>query len=285
MHAPDAEALLAGICADVDADLPRLVFADYLEETGHPANVARAAYIRLQIEDDEVEGDHPERAANRAKLEQLKTQFRDEWDVAWNGRACPVRYERRRGFVDTIRADAGDVQLIDYDEEVWALLPVTRVDVLIRPEQFHSTAAMRPAPEFWARFWNEPTCGRLREVVLSERMSLTREVDFNDYLTTVLRSPTLTGLRKLVVSLTRLDDLGVISLLSQLRFAEFFETLEILDLSHNQLTDQAAHALAAADWPPNFKLLLLGGNRLTPQGLDIVQARFRRDGKRTARVV
>lgn len=43
----DGQTLLKAICADPDNDLPRLVYADYLEENGQPE---RAAFIRLQIE-------------------------------------------------------------------------------------------------------------------------------------------------------------------------------------------------------------------------------------------
>lgn len=46
MH-PDREALIAGIAADPDNDLRRLVFADWLEESGE---AERAEFIRLQVE-------------------------------------------------------------------------------------------------------------------------------------------------------------------------------------------------------------------------------------------
>lgn len=52
---PDWNALLAGVAAHPDADLPRLVAADWLEERGEED---RAAFIRLQCErefDDRVE--------------------------------------------------------------------------------------------------------------------------------------------------------------------------------------------------------------------------------------
>jgi uncharacterized protein (TIGR02996 family) len=44
----DREALLQTILDNPDDDLPRLIFADWLEETGEPSNVARAEFIRLQ---------------------------------------------------------------------------------------------------------------------------------------------------------------------------------------------------------------------------------------------
>jgi uncharacterized protein (TIGR02996 family) len=46
---PDAEALLAAVCADPDDDTPRLVYADWLEEHGDERWRARAAFIREQV--------------------------------------------------------------------------------------------------------------------------------------------------------------------------------------------------------------------------------------------
>ena len=43
-------ALLRGICDELDADLPRLVAADWLEDRGDKASAARAAFIRVQCE-------------------------------------------------------------------------------------------------------------------------------------------------------------------------------------------------------------------------------------------
>ncbi len=43
----DGQLLLKAICADPDADLPRLVYADYLDDKGQPE---RAALVRLQVE-------------------------------------------------------------------------------------------------------------------------------------------------------------------------------------------------------------------------------------------
>ncbi len=44
------DAFIAAIVAEPGDDLPRLIFADHLEESGEPANVARAEFIRVQVE-------------------------------------------------------------------------------------------------------------------------------------------------------------------------------------------------------------------------------------------
>jgi uncharacterized protein (TIGR02996 family) len=60
---PD-EGLLAAICADPDQDAPRLVYADWLEETGREA---RAEFVRLQLRLVELEK-APNRPAGGAQL-------------------------------------------------------------------------------------------------------------------------------------------------------------------------------------------------------------------------
>jgi uncharacterized protein (TIGR02996 family) len=47
---PDADAFLRAILRDLDDATPRLVFADWLEETGDSGNIAWARYIRVQAE-------------------------------------------------------------------------------------------------------------------------------------------------------------------------------------------------------------------------------------------
>ncbi len=48
-------------------DLPRLVFADYLEETGDPHDRARAEFIRLGVELAKLK-DHPDRATREPEI-------------------------------------------------------------------------------------------------------------------------------------------------------------------------------------------------------------------------
>src|SRR5688572_27666976 len=50
MSMNDGNALLASIIANPAEDTPRLMFADYLEETGDRESRDRAAFIRVQIE-------------------------------------------------------------------------------------------------------------------------------------------------------------------------------------------------------------------------------------------
>jgi len=275
MHSADAQALLAGVCADVDADLPRLVFADFLEETGHPANVARAAFIRLQLEYDADARDAPTLVDDRNRMLELKAMFQDEWERAWSVEPCPVKYGHRRGFVDEIVGNLDQALVVG--PILWEDTPVTRFSIVPLMQPIRAPEG-GPCFETCEEFFRQPFLARLRHLRFAQ-------VGPGDLGEDLLRSPTMTGLRTLGFVHAECDDLGLLRLLTVIRNSEFFETLEELDFSDNRLTDQAAHALAAADWPPNFRLLKLDGNRLTAAGYAIVSGRFTRDGQRRARVI
>jgi len=86
---PDWNALLAGIVAHADADLPRLVAADWLDEHGDPE---RAAFIRLQCAreaDDSLE----------LKWTEERFRFSPTGVPLWAEEACPnlVRAEFTAG--------------------------------------------------------------------------------------------------------------------------------------------------------------------------------------------
>ncbi len=87
----DADALLAAVWASPHEDLPRLVYADYIEERGE---AARAEFIRLQIarEAAEAAGDDVSDGAWRREAELLASHRRE-----WVG---PNRGVRGRGDRD-----------------------------------------------------------------------------------------------------------------------------------------------------------------------------------------
>src|SRR3954451_10228135 len=78
---PDAESFIAAVAANPADDLPRLVFADWLDENGDPA---RAGFIR----------DHVRRAKLRPGTDEYKALFRRCADTlktnlpAWIKPAC-----------------------------------------------------------------------------------------------------------------------------------------------------------------------------------------------------
>src|SRR5437764_14875679 len=86
---PDDDAFLRAILAHPDDDLPRLIYADYLDERGDP----RGEFVRLQC--DEARGGDRRRAARVAELE---AAFGAEWAGPLEERFTRLRF--RRGFVE-----------------------------------------------------------------------------------------------------------------------------------------------------------------------------------------
>lgn len=84
MSASDHAAFQRAVAAD-PADLTtRLVYADFLEETGDPAHAARAGFIRAQIEADGLPRNDPRRVELTARAERL---FAAHW-VEWWAPVC-----------------------------------------------------------------------------------------------------------------------------------------------------------------------------------------------------
>jgi uncharacterized protein (TIGR02996 family) len=73
---PNAEAFLQAILAEPEADGPRLVFADWLDENGDPV---RAEFTRVQIALARMPEDDPRRPALVARELELIETLRDRW--------------------------------------------------------------------------------------------------------------------------------------------------------------------------------------------------------------
>src|SRR5262245_2948341 len=117
----DAAAFLRLILADPDADGPRLVFADWLDEHGDPA---RAEFIRLQCAAARLPADDSRLAALRDRAAALLDR------AAWSGPlpGLAAQWEFRRGFPEFVRLEA-KVFLARADE-LFAAVPVRHVEFL-----------------------------------------------------------------------------------------------------------------------------------------------------------
>lgn len=113
----DGDALFAAILARPDEDVPRLAYADWLDEFGDERDRARAELIRVQIEIATV----PEalRASDdlrilelRAREQALLTAHGADWRAPLRGRGGPLQSGEahshfRRGFVEIVWLPAG----------------------------------------------------------------------------------------------------------------------------------------------------------------------------------
>ena len=95
----DDEALVRAVVAHPDDDTPRLVYADWLEETGRPD---RAAFVRAQVDAARAEPWTPARRRATAAAARLLDRHRDDWHPAWAG---GMRVEYARGFVERVVVD------------------------------------------------------------------------------------------------------------------------------------------------------------------------------------
>src|SRR5438552_1092015 len=95
MHS-DHAAFLRAIRAAPDDDLPRLIFADYLDEQGDP----RGEFIRIQIERPRLPRDDPRRAGLKAREDELLHRHGEEWEGPLAAVVSHAVF--RRGFIDDV---------------------------------------------------------------------------------------------------------------------------------------------------------------------------------------
>src|SRR5438874_7243327 len=118
MHPADA-AFLRAIRAAPDDDLPRLIYADYLDERGDP----RGEFIRLQIERPRLPRSDPRRAELKAREDELLRRHREDWE----GPLADVvsRADFRRGFIDYVFVMAE--KFLAHADMLFAWAPITSV--------------------------------------------------------------------------------------------------------------------------------------------------------------
>lgn len=88
----DENALLAAIAAHPLDDTPRLVFADWLDERGDPADVAKAEFIRVQCELAQLPASDPRYPALVKREKALLTDWRKVWTKPLKKYATDVNF-------------------------------------------------------------------------------------------------------------------------------------------------------------------------------------------------
>jgi uncharacterized protein (TIGR02996 family) len=104
----ERERLLAAIIADPDDDLPRWVYADWLEEHGEPAY---AQFIRVQLQLAHSGAADPRRQSWEQQQRELLKQYEDQWLAPLRAIVGVSRGRRsgwwfRRGFVEYVHVPA-----------------------------------------------------------------------------------------------------------------------------------------------------------------------------------
>ena len=222
-------AFLNAILERPDDDLPRLVYADYLDESGDPE---RAEFIRVQIELANSSDEDPRFAALTRRLNELQ-KHRVEWRL-------PIRgiQHFHRGFVESIAVTAD--WLIHSPIEILRAAPIRELRVI-------------NADNFVVDLAQVPGLDRIQSLDLRNNSFGTQGRLARFLELAPLRK--MTGLLLLNNQLWR-DDVEV--LVNSERAAQLLS----LDLSGNAIGNAGAGVLARADRLLGLKILILRSDEL-----------------------
>jgi uncharacterized protein (TIGR02996 family) len=260
------DAFLQEIIADPDSDVPRLVYADYLEENG---NADRAEFIRVQCELAKLGEDDERRFDLEAREQELLQAFGKKWlapSRAW----ASVGWEYRRGFVEHITLTSS--RLAKYADELFRRAPVREV-------------TLRGLPAALTELVNCPQLARICALDVVSGLNYLREA----YCAELASSPYLKNLRTLRFNRTRTGVGGIAVLLATGAFPELtrlelqhhrhrrltdvladlpsLARLRELDLSYNEFGDDGLQALMRSQYLAGPRSLLLASNRISAVGV------------------
>ncbi len=272
------DALRQAVLASPDDDLPRLVFADYLEENGDPD---RAAFIRAQIELAKTPEYEPFAVLCKTRKREWLTgegwvASLPEWSSIIYSATSWIQTPFRRGFGWAIRT----MNPIDLDRELSSFASREPVG-----ELHLGTATL----DQWREFAASPWLTRIRSVALTGISSP------NEPLRCLRESPHTTGITSLRLETTNfpsipiiLEDLFAAPLGKQLTsltmrhgYGSVDETLEGIaqngpvnltefDLYHMGFGPSAARAMVDSGIAKQTEVLRLSGNPLMQAGMAIL---------------
>lgn len=264
----EEQAFLEPILARPRDDGPRLVFADFLEESADPADAARGELIRLQCALARLPAHHPRRPELADREVELLLRHQPAWTEHLTGLFAGCEF--RRGLLDAVSVDAPT--FLSRGEELFRRAPIRRVRLL-------------DAARFLSRLVNCPSLTRVRE------LDLCGSDLGNGGLNVLLRSPFLTAVESLDLSFNGLCDAGVrllarattlpklrelylnlngqVSGLGVATLAEspYLAGLRVLDISGNDVGDAGAKALAESRYLTKLHTVRLFANHVGDAGV------------------
>lgn len=239
----DRDALLRAIAANPDEDTPRLVYADLLDEIGGEVNLARARFIRLQI--DLVQNPGRSWFANSDRLSEvarLAGLFADRWLKELPGWARGRAQQQRlrsddfsRGFLTTLLIKPK--VFARQGNELFDVAPITRLVASNVTKRTDLTA-----------FLSSPLLLHIR--------SLSMPSSAGDLVASIIQTSwrALARVEELDLSNSRLTDVGAISLAQA-----SLPNLRVLTVRANLLTQTGATRLLSTRNLPKLELLDIRG--------------------------
>jgi uncharacterized protein (TIGR02996 family) len=265
----DGKALLAVIWEHPHEDTPRLVYADWLQETGKPVNVARAEFIRVQCELARLDEDDPKRPVLEKRERSLLRKHQKDWikdlpkPLTHAGFARGFVYPRMRG----LRGN----QFLALNESDLALAPLWSFRIEL-------------AAKVWPRVASSPSLERIdqldlgnnrldeaaavlllgcKQLVNVSKLGLGLSQFTPAALTALANNNTLVHLKELVFCGNDLTDETFAPLASSPRLA----TVQTLGLPQNELTAVSMRALAQSPYTTRLRSLDMSSNPLGDEGI------------------
>jgi uncharacterized protein (TIGR02996 family) len=232
----DRAAFLAAIVSRPDDDLPRLIYADYLDEQGEES---RAEYIRWQCALARGESAPVERVAA------LEAGHRDEW-LAPLGPSV-YHAEFRRGFPEHIVTSARE--FLSAGSAIRAQTPLRGV-------------ALLGAGRVLAQLLAGPHLAGLSAIHLTGGMLGNAGIE------RLAECPHLAGLRTLRLGQNEIGDSGAAALAN----SSALEELRVLVLNNNEIGDAGAWELARSPYFRQLRALDVSNNDLSPTATAMLES-------------
>jgi uncharacterized protein (TIGR02996 family) len=236
--------LLQAIIEAPDDDVPRLIYADFLEETGSGADIARAELIRFQIETARLPDGHPDKSERIGQAVRMTDRHKADW-FGWVRHEDCLPYPQR-SFLDHWSCGEEGGHRDDL-EDAFRHEPITEVTLFPKGEDL-------PALAGW------PQLSRLRKLKLWPGTPEEEDV------LVFLSSPHLSGLREFEYMGqrgTRVPLAGACRLLAD---RPQFAGLSSLSITSAGVGDEGAVAFAASGTLTGLRRLFLGYCGLRPAG-------------------
>jgi uncharacterized protein (TIGR02996 family) len=208
--------VLQAIRSEPDSDVPRLVYADWLDDHGDEDDRERAEFIRLQIDLARHKQDSPPRREKAFRARELLDRHRERWlEPLRSFHVHDAHFVR--GFVEKVGLLLGD-----YEQHAEALFAATPL----------------------RRLWVTDVCGHAKELRFppdNHLSALDLSGDMIDYgsLKSLLGLPNLGELRQLDLQFNDVNDAAARLLCEE----PFFQRLSLIRCAGNPMTEDARQRL------------------------------------------
>ena len=248
----EIRAFLSAIAAAPEDDLPRLVFADWLDENGRPE---RAEFIRVEVQIARTTPGAPDRGKLFERRDALLKAHKKEWFALFDGKA--EEYKSERGFVTAVRT--GPEQFLAHADMWFGTQPITELGLT----------------NVWSGSTTDRKC-HAKEIFTSPHLGQLRVLDLHDAgvnaagMYWMSQNPAITELQELNLRWNRIANEGARTIATIPALAK----LKTLDLRSCSITDPGGRAIAKSPHLGDLRELMLSHNYLSPDIEQLLKDRY-----------